>query len=145
MMLFLMKIVIILLGFYFYKILNCWCRRQKIASMDVSKTSMNVWCVMCINGSVTFQVCTVLVDYSFPKRINCIDSIDCDCGFKYLTAAEQFLCHDTSHVTRHTWPSWQFMSRYWSREAARRVCALLRQPEGAEERACCGRTSWWLK
>ena len=54
---------------------------------------------MCINGSVTFQVCTVLVDYSFPKRINCIDSIDCDCGFKYLTAAEQFLCHDTSHVT----------------------------------------------
>ena len=55
---------------------------------------------MCINGSVTFQVCTVLVDYSFPKRINCIDSIDCDCGFKYLTAAEQFLCHDTSHVTR---------------------------------------------
>ena len=35
----------------------------------------------------------------FPKRINCIDSIDCDCGFKYLTAAEQFLCHDTSHVT----------------------------------------------
>ena len=75
--------------------------RQKIASMDVSKTSMNV-SVMCnvykwkCYFSSMYGTCRLL----FPKRINCIDSIDCDCGFKYLTAAEQFLCHDTSHVTR---------------------------------------------
>ena len=56
----------------------------------------NVYKWKCYFSSM-YGTCRLL----FPKRINCIDSIDCDCGFKYLTAAEQFLCHDTSHVTRH--------------------------------------------